>query len=434
MATPSRRILIDHARLVTVAGGDGPLAGPRQGRVGLVVDGALAVEAGLILAAGPREDVLRQVASAWGAAAEREQIDADGRVVMPGLVDAHSHPVWAGSRVAELELRIRGAGYVEIMEAGGGIASTVRATRDATDEALLADLLTRLDQLMDHGVTTLEAKSGYGLSTAEELRHLRVLAQAAARHPMRIVPTFLGAHAVPDEFRGRDEAYVDLVVEEMLPAVAAAFPGAFCDAFCDLGAFSLAQTERVLNAARALGLPLKVHADEFGHLGCAELAARLGAVSADHCIVTSPADMDAMARSGTVAVLLPGTTLGLGSLHFAPARELLLHGVPLALGTDLNPGSCPCPDLPLIMAMAARYLKLTPDEVLVAATRNAAYASGRGAVAGRLEAGFAADLLLLEAQDHRELCYAFGQTPRMQVMVGGIWTRQTRALAIEGAR
>jgi len=423
MLPPPRRILIDHARLLTVAGGDGPLAGPRQGRLGLVPDGALAVEGGHILAAGARDAVLGRVEASWPAAAEREVIDAAGRVVMPGLVDAHSHPVWAGSRAAELELRIRGAGYVEIMEAGGGIASTVRATRAASDEALLADLLERLDQLMDHGVTTLEAKSGYGLSTAEELRQLRVLAQAAERHPMRIVPTFLGAHAVPDEFRGREDAYVDLVVEEMLPAVAAAFPQAFCDVFCDLGAFSLAQAERVLLAARALGLPLKAHADEFGHLGCAELAARLGAVSADHCIVSSPADMEAMARAGTVAVLLPGTTLGLGSTHFAPAREMLLRGVPLALGTDLNPGTCPCPNLPLILAMAARYLKLTPDEVLVAATRNAAVACGRGAETGRLEAGFAADLLLLEAQDHRELCYAFGEAPRMRVMVGGAWTR-----------
>lgn len=423
MPPAPRRILIDHARLLTVAGGDGPLAGPRQGRLGLVPDGALALEGGRILAAGPRDEVLERADAAWPAATEREVVDAAGRVVMPGLVDAHSHPVWAGSRAAELELRIRGAGYVEIMEAGGGIASTVRATRAASDEALLADLLERLDRLMDHGVTTLEAKSGYGLSTAEELRQLRVLAQAAERHPMRIIPTFLGAHAVPDEFRGREDAYVDLVVEEMLPAVAAAFPQAFCDVFCDLGAFSLAQAERVLRAARALGLPLKAHADEFGHLGCAELAARLGAVSADHCIVSSPADMEAMARAGTVAVLLPGTTLGLGSTRFAPAREMLLRGVPLALGTDLNPGTCPCPNLPLIMAMAARYLKLTPDEVLVAATRNAAVSCGRGAETGRLEAGFAADLLLLEAQDHRELCYAFGEAPRMRVMVGGVWMR-----------
>lgn len=423
MPPSPRRILIDHARLLTVAGGDGPLAGPRQGRLGLVPDGALALEGGRILAAGPRDAVLGLAEASWPVAAEREVVDAAGRVVMPGLVDAHSHPVWAGSRAAELELRIRGAGYVEIMEAGGGIASTVRATRAASDEALLADLLERLDQLMDHGVTTLEAKSGYGLSTAEELRQLRVLAQAAERHPMRIVPTFLGAHAVPDDYRGREDAYVDLVVEEMLPAVAAAFPQAFCDVFCDLGAFSLAQAERVLLAARALGLPLKAHADEFGHLGCAELAARLGAVSADHCIVTSPADMEAMASAGTVAVLLPGTTLGLGSTQFAPAREMLLRGVPLALGTDLNPGTCPCPNLPLIMAMAARYLKLTPDEVLVAATRNAAVACGRGAETGRLEAGYRADLLLLEAQDHRELCYAFGAAPRMRVMVGGAWTR-----------
>lgn len=431
MPGQGRRCLIDRARLVTVAGGDGPLAGPHQGRLGLVAEGALAVEGGSILAAGPREEVLRTIAAAWPQGPD-QAVDAAGRVVLPGLVDAHTHPVWAGSRAAELELRIRGAGYVEIMEAGGGIASTVRATRLASDEALLADLLARLDALLAHGVTTVEAKSGYGLSTAEELRHLDLLAQASRLHPLRIVPSFLGAHALPEAYLGRQEAYVDLVLEEMLPAVASAYPGIFCDVFCDLGAFTLEQTERILREARRLGLALKVHADEFGHLGCAELAAGLGAVSADHCVMTRPQDMEAMARGGTVAVLLPGTTLGLGSCHFAPAREMVLRGVPVALGTDLNPGTCPCPNLPLIMAMAARYLKLSPDEVLVAATRNAAHAVGRGREVGRLEAGYRADLQLLETEDHRELCYGFGTAPRMEAMIGGRWVWPATAAGATG--
>jgi imidazolonepropionase len=409
-------ILIERANLATMAGGDGPLVGAAQSRLGLVKQGAVAIGGGRILAAGPREAVIAVLEGS-----PEQTVDAGGRLLLPGFVDAHTHPVWAGSRAAEFEQRIAGASYVEIMEAGGGIASTVRATRAADDVALLGALLGRLEGLMASGVTTVEAKTGYGLATAEELRHLAILAEADRRHPIRIVPTFLGAHAVPEEYRGREAAFVDLIVEEMLPAVAEAWPGVFCDVFCDAGAFTLAQTERILRRAMQLGLPIKAHSDEFENLGCTALAAELGAISVDHLIATRPEEMDAMAAAGTVAVLLPGTTFGLGSRDFAGAREMLARGVPVALGTDLNPGTCPSESMPLMLAIAARYLRLTPAEALVAATRNAAYSCGRGDEVGRLQPGFAADLVLFDTDDYRDLAYRFGQQPVKSVMIDGRW-------------
>lgn len=408
--------LIDNAALVTVAGGKGPLAGADLGALALVENGAVAVADGRVVAAGPREQVLTALTADPGAA-----FDAQGRLVTPGLVDAHTHPVWAGSRAGEFAQRIAGATYLEIMAAGGGIGSTVRATRAASDADLLTDLMGRLDALLAHGVTTVEAKTGYGLDTAEELRQLALLAEADRRHPIDVVPTFLGAHAVPDDYRGRPDAYVDLVVGEMLPAVAARCPDAFCDVFCDEGAFTVVQTERVLRAAAALGLRLKVHSDEFANLGCTHLAAELGATSADHLVATTPAEMDALAASGTVAVLLPGTTFGLGSHRYAPAREMVARGVAVALGTDLNPGTCPCENLLLMLAFATRYLRLTPAEAIVAATRNAAFASGRGDRAGQIAAGYRADLVVMDTPDYRDLAYRFGGNPVVRVMAGGAW-------------
>ncbi|MCE7937183.1 imidazolonepropionase [bacterium] len=409
-------LVIEHATLVTVAGGTGPLRGARQADLGVVPDGAVAVADGRIAAVGPRAAVLRALSGVPAAV-----FDAGGRVVLPGFVDAHTHPVWAGSRAEELEQRIAGATYVEIMAGGGGIGSTVRATRAASETRLLADLLGRLDRLLAFGVTTVEAKTGYGLSTEEELRHLALLAEADRRHPVRIVPTFLGAHAVPDGFRGRPDAYVDLVVDEMLPAVATAWPGVFCDVFCDDGAFTLAQAERILRRAAALGLGLKAHADEFANLGCTALAAGLGATSVDHLVATTAEDVAVLAARGSVAVLLPGTTFGLGSTRFAPARAMVASGVPVALGTDLNPGTCPSESMPLMLALATRYLRLSTAEAIVAATRNAAYASGRGEMAGRLEPGFAADVIVIDGDDYRDLAYRFGGNPVVRVMVGGRW-------------
>ena len=441
MIIPSPTSILQNATLATVngygadrpvapVGSDGQLrshhgalAGDRQGDLGLVPNGALAIRDGRFVAVGARDEVLALVEKDGGA--DIREIDLGGRLVTPGFVDAHTHIVWAGDRAAEFERRIGGASYLEIMAEGGGIASTVRATRAADDEHLIQGMISRLDALMEHGATSVEVKTGYGLSVEEELRQLRVIAEADRRHPVNVVPTFLGAHALPAEYSGPDQRskYVDLVIEEMLPAVAATTPGVFCDVFCDEGAFTLAETRRILSAAIALGLPTKVHSDEFANFGCSALAAELGSASADHLIVTTPAEMDVMARSGTVAVVLPGTTIGLGSKSFADARTMVERGVPVALGSDFNPGTCPCPNLPLIAALASRYCGLEPAQALVALTRNSAAALRIDDRAGQLTRGAPADLVVLDSGDYRDLSYRFGANPVAGVMIGGQWTR-----------
>lgn len=409
-------LLLEDAQLITVAGDEGPLAGPQQRELGLIEGGALAICDGRIIAAGRRQDVRDQVAAT-------KATTLNGRVVLPGFVDAHTHPLWAGSRAAEFEMRVEGASYLEIMSAGGGIASTVRATREASDDTLRALLLKRLDSLVAHGTSTVEAKTGYGLSTAEELRQLELLREADRIHDINVVPTFLGAHALPDEYRDRQEDYVDLVVEEMIPAVAERNPGIFCDVFCDEGAFDRSQTERILHRAAEEGLRLKVHSDEFASLGCTGLAAELGAVSADHLGVTPLEEVLALAKWGAIAVLLPGTSFGLGHTEYADGRRFVDHGVPVALGTDLNPGTCPCESMVFMLALATRYLGLTPAEAIVAATRNAAYSCGRGEQAGRLQTGWPADLVVMDTTDYRDLAYRFGTNPVAGVMIGGKWVR-----------
>ncbi len=416
--TASRRVdyLLDHCSLITGGSGSGPAAGDRQADLGLVTDAAVAIDAGVVVALGPHDEVAPSFAA-------DEYTDMGGRVIMPGFVDAHTHPLWAGSRAAEFEMRVKGATYLEIMAAGGGIASTVRATRAADDEELLQGLMERLDTMMEHGSTTIEAKTGYGLDTEQELRQLDLLAEADAKHPVRIVRTFLGAHALPDEYRERKGEYVALVVDEMLPAVAERNPGIFADVFCEEGAFDLEETRLILERAAELGLRLKIHSDEFANLGCTGLAARMGAVSADHLAVTSRDEMEMMAKSGTVAVLLPGTSFGLGHADYAPARDMVSSGVAVALATDLNPGTCPCMSMQPMLALAARYMGLTPAESIIAATRNAACAVGCDESAGRVAEGHPADLIALTTTDYRDLSYQFGTNLVAGVIIGGRWTR-----------
>jgi imidazolonepropionase len=387
--------------------------------LGLVSAGAVAVADGRIVATGTTSEIRRALSAS-------REIDAGGRVVLPGLVDAHTHLIFAGSRQDEFERRIGGATYLEIMAAGGGIMSSVGATRSASLEELIEQALPRLQRMLAHGTTTAEAKTGYGLNTADEVKSLQAIRRLNASQPIELVPTFLGAHAVPEEYAGRDDDYVELIMKEMLPAVAKAAPppapgrpGLFCDVFCDDGAFTLEQTRRILSAAGALGMPLKVHADEFAHLGAARLAAELGAISADHLLRTPPEDVAAMASAGVVAVLLPGTPFGLGQHEYANARAMIAAGLPVALGTDLNPGTCYCESLPMMMALACRYMRMTPAEALVACTVNAACAIGRGADLGRLQAGYAADLLILNTDDYRQLAYHFGSSPVQTVIKRG---------------
>ncbi|KPL24148.1 MAG: imidazolonepropionase [Anaerolineae bacterium SM23_84] len=402
MATAVDLVVHGAGQLLTL-GGDGPRSGEAMRQLGLIPDGAVAIADGRVVATGTTSDVESRYCA-------RRDIDAAGRVVLPGLVDAHTHPVFAGSRQDEFERRIAGATYLEIMAAGGGIMSTVRATRAATVSQLVEEAQPRLARMLAHGTTTAEAKTGYGLTTADELKCLEAIRQLSDLQPVELVPTFLGAHAVPDEYAGRAEEYASLVINEMLPAVCqtSQLPALFCDVFCDEGAFDLLQTRRIMVAAKKWGLGLKVHADEFAHLGSVPLAAALGAVSVEHLLHTPRSELEAAATAGLIAVLLPGTPFGLGQNEYAAARTMIAIGLPVALGTDLNPGTCYCESMPLIMALACRFMGMTPAEVIVASTVNAAHAIGRGSELGRLQPGFQADLLILNADDYRHLAYRFG--------------------------
>jgi imidazolonepropionase len=362
-------------------------------------------------------------------------------------VDPHTHVVYAGDRVNEFELRIKGATYMEIMAAGGGIANTTRATRAASLEELVAETSVRLDAMLRLGTTTVEAKTGYGLDTETELKMLRAIEALDQAHPVELVPTFLGAHAIPPEYKGRTDDYVELIVREMLPRVAEwyhashfASPPApsperellrsgegvtqaevrfFCDVFCEQNAFDVAQSRRVLEAARALGMGIKAHVDEFTSLGGVPMALELGATSIDHLDVTSAEDIARLAQSNTIGVVIPAVSFNLGSTHFANARALLDAGAALALTTDINPGSAPCPSLPLVMALACRYQRLLPSEALNACTINAAHAIGLGERIGSLEVGKQADILIVNAPDYRHLAYQFGVNLVEQVIKKG---------------
>ena len=395
-------LLITHAAQLLTLAAPGPRTGPALADLGLVEDGAVACRDGRIVAVGPTREVLAQVDSA------AETLDARGRVVMPGFVDAHTHVVYAGDRAAEFELRVQGATYLEIMAAGGGIMSTVRATRAASLDQLVAETRARLDRMLRLGTTTVEAKTGYGLDRDTERKMLEAIAALDQTGPVDLVPTYLGAHAIPAEYSGRADEFVDFVVGELGTLKAEGQPVEFVDVFCDAGAFTLEQSEAVLTRAKALGYGVKIHADEFAHLGGASLAARLEAVSADHLAVTPPDEMRRLAEAGVVAVVLPGTSFGLGHTHYADGRTMVERGVAVALATDLNPGTCPCESMPFMLALACRYLRLSPAEAVVAATLNAAFAIGRGDRVGSLAVGKQADLLVLTTADYRDLAYRFG--------------------------
>lgn len=394
------------SQLLTLAGG--PQRGDDLGRLEVIEDGAVLVRQGVIAEVGP--------SAALRAAYPREPaLDASGRVVMPGFVDAHTHLVWAGDRAAEFEMRLQGKTYLEILAAGGGILSSVRATRSASLESLLAETRPRLRAMLAHGTTTAEAKSGYGLELESELRLLEALLRLDEEGPLDLAITFMAAHAVPPEFEGRAETYTAHLCATMLPAVkawwlerAAGRPLPFVDVFCENGAFSLEQSRRILETARGLGFPLKIHADEFENLGGAALAAGLGAVSADHLVATSSAEIAVLGQSETVAVLLPCTPFGLASGQQAPARRILQAGGMLALATDLNPGTAWCESMQFVLALACRALRLTPAEAIAAATINAAAAIGRADRIGSIEPGKQADLLVMDVPDYRHLGYRFG--------------------------
>ena len=349
-------------------------------------------------------------------------VDVEGAAVLPGFVDAHAHLVWAGERAAEYGARLAGATYLEVQEAGGGINSTVRATRAATEEQLAALAARRLDSFLRHGTTTLEAKTGYGLTLEDERKSL---AAAKVAHPVRRVHTALAAHLTPEEYAGRDDEYIALVCDQILPALAG--QAEFVDVFCDEGAFTVAQSRRVLEAGRALGYRLKIHAEELAHTGGTALAAELGAVSADHLIHITGEDIAALQAAGTVAVLLPGTSYTLHTTY-APAKELLAAGVTVALATDFNPGSCYCENLQMAISLACQEQRLTPAEALRAATMGGAAALGLQHEAGSVEPGKRCDLLVLDAASHQELPYHWGVNLVSGVIAAGEVVVRDRAL------
>ncbi|MCX6082790.1 MAG: imidazolonepropionase [Chloroflexi bacterium] len=415
-------MLVYHARqLVTCASPNGPKRGAAMQDVGLLEDGAIAIADQKIVAVGPSSELLERFAP-------RFSLDATDKVVCPGFVDPHTHVVFAGDRVNEFEMRIKGASYMEIMEAGGGIISSARAVRAASVEQLVAETRPRLDAMLRLGTTTLEVKTGYGLDEASEMKLLAAIESLAGSHPCTLVPTFLGAHAIPAEYKTKPQQYVTLVIEKMLPQAAAWYAGSlfkergipfFCDVFCEKNAFSLEQSRRILETGITLGLGVKIHADEFTSLGGVKLAVELHAASVDHLDVTTPEERARLAQSDTIGVVLPAVNFNFGSAHFADARSLLDSGCALALSTDINPGSAPCPSLPLVMAIATRYQHLLPTEVLNASTINAAHAIGMGKRVGSLEPGKQADILILKTGDYRHLCYQFAEDLVQTVIKNG---------------
>jgi len=400
-------MLIHNAsQLLTLAGG--PQRGRELGRLGLIPDGAVLIQDEKIIAVG----TTRELRAAYP---NESDLDAGGRVVMPGFVDPHTHAIWAGDRSAEFELRLQGKSYLEILAEGGGILSTVRASRTGSLEKLMSETRPRLWSMFTCGTTTAEVKTGYGLRTAAELRMLQALLALDKEGPLEITPTFLGAHAIAPEFRERPEDYTALICNTMLPILKEWWPHQapyhempFVDVFCETGAFTLEQSAEILTRAKGLGFPLKIHADEFDNLGGAKLAAELGAVSADHLVKTSLDDIQALAGSNTVAVALPCTPFGLGERDYTPAQAILDAGGLLAIATDLNPGTAWCENMQFALALACRYMRLTPAQAIAAATINSAAAIDHADRLGSLEPGKQADLLILSVPDYRHLGYRFG--------------------------
>jgi imidazolonepropionase len=372
--------------------------------LGIIRNGAIAIKGEKIIWVGKTGGLPKE----FGLNPEGQEIDATGKVVIPGLIDSHTHLIFAGSRENEFEQRIQGLSYLEIAEKGGGILSTVEATRKASFDELFSLGKKRLDRMLSKGVITIEAKSGYGLSLQDEMKILKVMKALQESHPIDIVPTFLGAHTVPREFRDTRTRYIDLLIKEMIPRVAQERLAEFCDVFCEDKAFTLEESKKILEAGKRNGLKPKIHADQLSSGGGAELAAEVNAFSADHLEHVSQTGIERMAEKGVIAVLLPGASFFLSMKKYPPAREMIQKGVFVSLATDLNPGSSMTESLPLMMTMGCTMFKMTPKEVIQAATIHAARSMGREKEIGSLEIGKQADLLLLDIPNYRYLPYHFG--------------------------
>jgi imidazolonepropionase len=419
----TKSLLIVGAKQLLTLRGSGPRRGDSLSKLGIIEDGALLVRDGVIEEVGTRAEI-EKLPEAKGA----EELDLGGRVVLPGFVDSHTHLIHAASRAEEYELKICGASYEEIAKKGGGILNSVKKLRKATSEALEIRALAALKQFAAYGTTTIEAKSGYGLDLASELKILKAQKRLGETQPVEIVSTFLGAHVVPEEFRGKSdgaERYIKLLTDSVMPEVGEAGLAEFCDVFCDRGAFDVKQSKRILQAGRQFGMAPRLHAEQLSRTGATQLAVELKAASCDHLEQVSKSDIRTLGKSDTVATLLPGCDFHLGLKRYAPARALIDAGAIVSLATDYNPGTSPTLSMPMILSLACTQLRMTPAEAITAATINAAYALRREKQIGSLEVGKQADLAVFEVADYREIPYYFGMNT--------CWMTMKRGVAIHGA-
>ena len=402
-------LLVKNIGLLATPTGTAAKSGPQQGEITMTKNAWVLIRDGLVAQVGTGEPP---------AAADAQVVDAQGKLVTPGLVDAHTHLIFGGWRQNELGLKLHGKTYLEIQNAGGGIQSTTNATRQSSEEELTQKAAKALDEMMSLGTTTCEAKSGYGLATEHELKALRVIKNLNDRHPMDIVPTFMGAHLVPAEYKQNREEYIRLVCEEMMPAVKEQGIAKFCDVFCEADTFTVEESRKVLEAGQKYGLRSKIHADEIEAIGGSQLAGEIGAISAEHLIVCPPEGIESMAKGGVIACLLPATSFNLGAV-FAPARDMVAAGVPVAMATDFNPGSCPCLNMQFVINLGCLKYKLTPEEVLTAVTLNGAAAIDMADQIGSVEEGKLGDLVIWDAPDLDYICYRVGSNLAKTVIKRG---------------
>lgn len=406
------RLLIHNISQLVTCSGFCAKKGKEMSDLGIIEDGAIAIEDGIITHVGKREEVLNQINGYY------PEIDAGGKAVLPGFIDSHTHFIFGGYREEEFSWRLRGDSYMSIMERGGGIVNTMKATRASGLEELKESARPRLDEFLAMGVTTVEGKSGYGLDLETENRQLQAMKELNGEHMIDIISTYLGAHALPPEFTGRPDEYIDFLIAEALPGLKDKYGVDFCDVFCEKGVFSVEQSERLLRAARQQGLKLKLHADEIVPLGGAELSARLDAVSADHLLHASDEGIRQMAIRNVVATLLPLTAFSLRE-PYARGREMIDAGCAVALASDLNPGSCFSASIPMLIAIACIYMQLSPEEVVTALTINGAAALGIADRTGSIDIGKQADIIILEYPSYKFLPYHFGMNIVEQVIKSG---------------
>jgi imidazolonepropionase len=382
----------------------GPRAGKDMQELGIIENGAVAVKKDKIAAVGKTDEVL----SKFKVGKNTKIIDAKNKVVTPGLVDCHTHPIFASTREEEFELRIKGKTYQQIAQAGGGIKSSVRKLRELSKEKIIKLALPRLDRFLSYGTTTIEAKSGYGLSLEDEIKILEVIRELNKIHPIDLIPTFLGAHEIPEKYKDNKEGYIKLLIEKMMPLVAERKLAKFCDVFCEKGVFDIEDSKRILLAAKKYGLVPKIHAEQLSHFGGAKLAGQIGTISADHLENVTLTDIELLKKRGVIGVLLPGATFGLGLKKYAPARKMIENNLPIAISTDFNPGSSMTESLPMMMSLSCLMMKLTPAETIVASTINPAYVLNMENQIGSIEVGKKADLVIWEARNYKEIPYHYG--------------------------